>query len=119
MRLWIFPLLIIFAGINDNCPGNLGTHAIQCAMVGEQKICFVREVWGFNGDQVSLTTSDNVCHKPSRENDYVSGTMRSQEVILAKTVDGKFYIYAEQMNEPEKPFPVEVVLEPYDPPMKI
>lgn len=115
MRIWIFLLLIIVAGINSGCSKNLGTHAIQCAMVGEQKICFVREVWGFNGDRVSLTTSDNVCHEPSKENDYVSNSLRSQSVIFAKIADGKFYIYAESMDAPQNPFPVEVILEKYNP----
>jgi hypothetical protein len=38
-----------------------------------EKVCFVREVWGINGDRVALTTSANVCHTHSSETDYVSG----------------------------------------------
>jgi len=105
----------MFAGINSGCLRSLGTHAIQCAMVGEEKICFVREVWGFNGENLSLTTDDNVCHKPSSENDYVSDRMRGDSVIFAKVVDGKFYVYAVPMEAPKNPFPVEVILEPYNP----
>jgi hypothetical protein len=99
-------------GIISGCSGN---HAIQCAMIGEQKICFVREVWGFNGENLSLTTSDNVCHKPSNEDDYVSDRMRGDDVIFAKIVDGKFYVYAVPMKAPKNPFPVEVISEPYNP----
>lgn len=115
MRICIFLLLILFTGVNSGCLSNFRTHAIHCAMVGEQKICFVREVWGFNGDQVSLTTSDNVCHKPSEENDYVSKGLRSQQVIFAKIEAGKFYVYAERLYAPQNRFPVEVILESYDP----
>lgn len=112
MRSWIFLLIIPILGVNSGCSGS---HAIQCIDVNDQKICFVREVWGFNGDKVALTTTNNVCHKPSKENDYVSNSLRGQEVIFIKVADGKLYIYAESMVEPKNKFPVEVVLEPYEP----
>lgn len=107
-----FFFLVIVLSLTAGCSGS---HAIQCINVDEQKICFVREVWGFNGDKASLTISDNVCHQPSKENDYVSNSLRSQEVIFYKVESGKLYVYAESMDKPKNKFPVEVVFEPYEP----
>lgn len=115
MRVWIFLSLIIFAGINSACLNNFRNHAIQCAMVGEQKICFVREVWGFNGDRVSLTTNDDVCHQPSKKYDYISEAESGFTVKYAKIENGKIYIHAANLFPPETRFPVEVVFEEYNP----
>lgn len=101
MKARTIPSLVIFTTIFSI--GCSGTHAIECFNVGERKVCFVREVWGFNGrevwgfngDEVSLTTGNNVCHKPSKENDYVSSSMRGQEKISYKIANGKLHIYAE------------------------
>ncbi len=105
----------IITGINSGCISNFRTHAIQCAMVGEQKICFVREVWGFNGDQITLTTNDNVCHQPSKKYDYISGSESGYTVNYAKIENGKIYIYAANLTSPENQFPVGVVFEEYNP----
>ena len=115
MRMWIVILLIIVVVISGGCSNNFGSHAIQCTIVGEQKICFIREVWGFNGESLSLSTSDNVCHKASSEDDYIADRLRGDDVIRAKIADGKIYIYAVRMKAPKNPFPVEVVLEEYNP----
>jgi hypothetical protein len=84
-------------------------------MVGEQKICFVREVWGLNGESLAVTTHDNVCREPSSEVDYISNRMRGDHKIRAKVVDGKMYVYSVPFTVPKKPFPVEVISEAYDP----
>ena len=112
MRTKSFLLLIVFSGIAAACSGS---HSIGCVEVGRQKVCFVREVWGLNGDEVALTTSKNVCHKLSKEYDYVSNVMRGQEVIFCKVIDGKLHVLGESMDEPENKFPVEIVFERYDP----
>lgn len=111
MRICLFLLAVVFLAINIGCRGS---HAIQCAMVGSQKICFVREVWGRDGEQVSLTISDNVCHQPSEKYDYVAKGV-GQDKIYAKNADGKFYIYSKYLYAPENRFPVEVVFEEYNP----
>lgn len=80
-----------------------------------EKICFVREVWGLNGDQVSLTTSDNVCHQPSKKYDYISGPESGYNINYAKIENGKIYIYAAKLYPPENRFPVEFVFEKYNP----
>ncbi len=105
----------MFAGINSGCLSDFGTHAIQCATVGEQKICFVREVWGLNGDQVTLTTSDNVCHQPSAKYDYISDAQSGYTVNYVKIEKGRIYIYAANLQPPQNQFPVEVVFEEYNP----
>ena len=112
MKSLIFPALMMFLGVSAGCSGS---HAIQCTMIGDQKICFVREVWGFNGESLSLTTSDKVCHKPLSENDYISDRMRGDNLIYAKVAEGKFYVYAVPLTPPENQFPVEVVSEAYNP----
>ncbi len=115
MRKYFLFLLIILASINSGCLNNFRTHAIQCAMVGDQKVCFVRDFWGLNGEQVSLSTNDNVCHQPSKKYDYISGGSSGQDVIYAKIENGKIYIYAKYLYPPQNQFPVEVVFEKYDP----
>ncbi len=115
MRKSFLFLIVILASINCACSSNFRTHAIQCAMVGEQKICFVREVWGINGDQASLTTSDNVCHKPSEKYDYISDSESGYTIDYAKIENRKIYIYAANLQPPQNQFPVEVVFEEYNP----
>lgn len=105
-------ILLFLVGFTTNCHY---THSIECINVQGEKVCFVREVWGLNGDRVALTKSDNVCHEPSIENDYISTSLRSTEIIDYRIVDGKLYIYDEPMNTPKNPFPVEVIIERRNP----
>lgn len=112
MRSAIFLLLIFIAGISAGCSGS---HAIQCTSVNEQKICFIREVWGFNGESLSLTTNDNVCYKPTNKKDYISNRMRGGDVIYAKITNGKFYVHSVPLTAPENQFPIEVISESYNP----
>lgn len=90
-------------------------HAINCITVDGQKVCFVREVWGLNGDRMVLTTTENVCHEPDKTKDYISNSLGTNPKLLYKIADGKLYIRAYQMIPPENPFPVKVIFERYDP----
>jgi|SRR5688572_6339981 len=90
-------------------PGN-GSHSIKCVVVNGQTVCFVREVWGSNGDRVALTTSTNVCHKPSAETDFVSDALGAGGVNYYKIDNGKLHVYGTvgRMKQPRRPFPVAV-----------
>lgn len=87
-----------------------GSHSIKCVIVSGQSVCFIREVWGLNGDRVVLTTSTNVCHQPSAETDYVSDALGAGHSVYYKIEDGKLHVYGSigQMIKPRKVFPVEV-----------
>src|SRR5215203_5845895 len=103
--------IFAFALTVSGC-GN-GSHSIKCVEVDGQTVCFVREVWGINGDRVALTTSTNVCHKPTLETDFVSETLGAGGLNFYKVDGGRLRVYGSvgQMRRPRKPFPVEVEFE--------
>jgi hypothetical protein len=77
---------------------------VECIEVNGQKVCFVRQLWGRNGDRVYLTTSGNVCHQPSSENDFVSDMEDAGAHVYYKMADGKLYVYGVgEMIKPRKP----------------
>lgn len=104
-------LITVILGLRVSCSGS---HSMECTMIGEQKICLVREVWGFNGESLAVTTHDNVCHKPSSEEDYISGGTGNSEVY-AKIAEGKIYFYVMLLKAPKKPFPIEIIDKPFHP----
>lgn len=107
---WLLTFLLVAA-----FTGCTGSHVMSCVVVNGTKVCFIREVWGPNGDRVTLSTTENVCHKPVESEDYVSDSLRSSESVRYKVEDGKLYLYAEPTTKPVKGFPVEIIEAPYDP----
>jgi hypothetical protein len=100
---------LIAAGILLTSGCGRGSHAVECIEVNGQKVCFVRQLWGRNGDRVYLTTSANVCHQPSAENDFVSDMEDAGAHVYYKIVDGKLFVYGVgEMIKPRNPFPVPV-----------
>ena len=87
-----------------------GSHSIKCVAVNGQTVCFVRQLWGLNGDRVALTTSENVCHQPSSETDFVSDTLGAGGLNHYKIHNGKLYVYGSvgRMIRPSNEFPVAV-----------
>lgn len=111
MRVFFIPIILASSFLSSGCVH--GSHAINCVLVNSQKVCFVREVWGHNGDRVALTTSENVCHQPQSETDFVSDALGAGHSVYYK-IDGetlRIYGSVGRMKHPRKPFPVSVEFE--------
>lgn len=105
----LFGVMLLVNGCNN--------RAIECVRVGEKSVCFLRKVQGLNGDDVYLTTVNDVCHRLSRDQDYVSDRIGAGEDVYFKVVENKLHIYGStgEMIAPRSTFPVKVVFEPYTP----
>lgn len=93
------------------------SRVIDCVSVGGTNVCFIRQVRGLNGDDVHVTTSDNVCHEPSPNDDYISDTMGAGEDIYYKVTGNELLVYgsAGVMIPPQKQFPGKIVFDDNDP----
>jgi hypothetical protein len=111
LRASFITFIVVCTWLVSSC--GKGSHSMKCVVVNGQTVCFVREVWGMNGDRVVLTTSANVCHQPSAETDFVSDALGAGGLNYYKIDNGKLHVYGTvgRMIKPRKPFPVDVEFE--------
>ena len=103
-------IIIILVLVSISCSSS---RAIQRVNVGGHQIYLKRQVWGRNGDRVWITANESLCQNPSKQNDYISDSLRQGDEILYKVKDDSLYIYGESFSAPEIKFPVQVILEKY------
>jgi hypothetical protein len=110
MRVLLFTLIVPVTLIGSGCMQR--THAMECVVVNGQKVCFVRQLWGRNGDRLYVSTSENVCLQPSSASDYVSDVEGAGAHVYYKIVDGKLFVYGVGvMKKPRNAFPVPVEID--------